>query len=140
MTNETKGTKYYVRNPVSLGGLQEVVKVVGYNDAETKKQLKAPYTVGRGFVIVALPGSEEAVMRWEKCLCIEPYSSSKHHDAILVPPAETVLTETPPTPPTPAKPGIEQSKPISEYGDEEGQKYDSKKHNEQSRPIHGGRR
>jgi hypothetical protein len=78
MAQSPKSELYYVRNPISRGGLFHCVKVVGVGQHST-----GPYVVHRRMVIECLPGSEAAVAKWKRNRCLEPFDKAKHEDAIL---------------------------------------------------------
>lgn len=72
--------RYFVKHPVSFGGLQHLVRVVGGEQGEF-------YIVPRGRVIEISPAAGEVIGKWRANLCIEPYAPDLHEDAVLVSPA-----------------------------------------------------
>jgi len=84
---------YYVRNPIMLGGVNNVVRVIGYDDAKGKS---APYVIGREHVIeIPIEGAESLIEKWGANKCIEPYDPKRHPKAILDP-VQFITFITPP--------------------------------------------
>ena len=78
----TAWPRYYVRNPISYGGSNSGVHVVGYDEANGHAP---PYVIPRGHVLEISPAVD--IGKWIANKCIVPYDAEKHPDAILEAPA-----------------------------------------------------